>query len=199
MNHTWLYVVVFFASFAVDLIPLIGPPAWTVMVFLLMKYDLNPWLVLAAGVPGSTLGRYVLSLYIPKVSNKLIKPRKNEELQFVGKKLGQKLWRSWSFVFLYSVLPLSTTALFSAAGIAKISPIQIIPPFFVGKLTSDAVMLFTGRYAAVNASDLASGTFSLKSIITAVLSLLIIGLLLFLDWRVLIEKKKIAFNFRIWK
>lgn len=199
MNHAWAYLAVFLGSLAVDLIPVIGPPAWTLMVFLLMKYDLNPWLVLATGVPGSTLGRYVLSLYIPKVSDKLIKRRKSEELQFVGKKLGQKLWRSWSFVFIYSVLPLSTTALFSAAGIAKISPIQIIPPFFFGKLTSDAVMLFTGRYAAVNTSDLLSGTFSLKSIITALIGLVIIGLLLFLDWRVLLEKKKIAFNFRIWK
>jgi membrane protein DedA with SNARE-associated domain len=97
------------------------------------------------------------------------------------------------------VLPLSTTALFSAAGIAKISPLQIIPPFFFGKLVSDAVMLFTGHYAATNASDLIHGTFSPKSIITAAIGLLIIGLLLFLDWRVLLQKKKIAFNFRIWK
>ena len=194
-----MYVVVFFAAFAVDLIPGIGPPAWTVMVFLLIRYDLNPWLVLAVGVPASTLGRYLLSRYIPKFSDKLIKKRKNEELQFVGKKLGQKLWRSWLFVLIYSLLPLSTTALFTAAGIAKIRPLLIIPPFFVGKFTSDAVMVFTGRYAAANAGDIVHGTFSLKGIITAVLGLIIVFLLLFLDWRVLLQKKKISFNFRIWK
>src|SRR5689334_17654325 len=99
MSHAWAYGMVFLGSFAVDLIPVIGPPAWTLMVFFLLKYDLTPWLVLAAGVPGSTLGRYILSLYIPKFSDKLIKRRKNEELQFVGKKLGQKLWRTWVFVF----------------------------------------------------------------------------------------------------
>ena len=199
MSPALAYLAVFLGSLAVDLIPVIGPPAWTLMVFLLMKYDLNPWLVLAVGVPGSTIGRYVLSLYIPKFSDKLITRRKNEELQFVGKKLGQKLWRSWAFVFVYSVLPLSTTALFSAAGIAKIRPLQIIPPFFCGKLVSDGVMLFTGSYAAKGAGDLLHGTFSAKSIITAVVGLLVIGLLLFLDWRVLLQKKKIAFNFKIWK
>src|SRR6185295_10611950 len=109
-----------------------------------------------------------------------------------------KLWRSWSFVFIYSVLPLSTTALFTAAGIAKISPLQIVPPFFCGKLVSDAVMLFSGRYAAASAGDLLHGTVSVKSIVTAGLGLAIIGLLLFLDWRDLLQRKKIAFNFSIW-
>ena len=45
-------------------------------------------------VLGSTIGRYIFSLYIPKVSNKIIKPRKNDELEFVGKNLGAKLWRA---------------------------------------------------------------------------------------------------------
>ena len=49
---------------AVDLIPIVAPPAWTLMAFLLVKYHLNPWLVLAVGVPGSALGRYLFSLYI---------------------------------------------------------------------------------------------------------------------------------------
>jgi len=56
MDHALIYFAVFGASLAVDLIPFIGPPAWMAMVFFLMKYNLNPWLVLAAGVPGSVLG-----------------------------------------------------------------------------------------------------------------------------------------------
>ena len=53
----WMYLVVFASALAVDLIPIIGPPAWTVMVLLLIKFNLNPWGVLAVGVPGSALGR----------------------------------------------------------------------------------------------------------------------------------------------
>ena len=195
----WMYLVVFASALAVDLIPIIGPPAWTVMVFLLIKFNLNPWWVLAAGVPGSALGRFLLSLYIPKVSNKIIKRRKREELEFVGKKLGQKTWRSWLFVFIYTITPLSSTALFTAAGVAKINPAQIIPPFFLGKFISDAVMILTGRYAAGNTSGLVQGTFSVKGIVTAVVGLLVIGAFLFIDWRVLLEKEKLKFNFKIWK
>lgn len=193
------YLVVFLAAFAVDLIPVIGPPAWTVMIFLQVKFDLNIWGVLCAGVPGSALGRYVLSLYIPKVSSKIIKRRKNEELQFLGKKLGQSFWKSWLFVFLYTLTPLSTTALFTAAGIARINPMQIVPPFFVGKFVSDAIMVITGKHAASSFDDIIHGTFSLKGILTAVAGLVVIGGLLFIDWRALLQQKKLKFNFKIWK
>lgn len=199
MNNAAMYLAVFLSSLAVDLIPVFGPPAWILMVFFQVKFGLNPWLVLAVGVPGSTLGRYVLSLYIPKISNALLKRHKKEDLQFVGKKLGQKLWRSWLFVLIYSLLPLSTTALFSAAGIAKIRPVMILPPFFVGKFISDAVMLFSGRYAAQNADEILANATSMKSIITIGAGTLIVGMMLFLDWRVLLEKRRVSFTFRIWK
>ena len=42
-----IYLFVSLGSLAVDLIPVVAPPAWTVMAFLLVKYHLNPWLVLA--------------------------------------------------------------------------------------------------------------------------------------------------------
>jgi hypothetical protein len=102
-------------------------------------------------------------------------------------------------VLLYSLTPLSTTALFSAAGLARIKPAQILPPFFVAKFVSDAVMLFTGRYAIRNSVDLAYGTFSWKGIITIVAGLVVLAAFLFLDWRVLLERKKLRLNFNIWK
>jgi hypothetical protein len=36
------YPVVFLVSMGVDLIPIAAPPAWTLMVFFLVKFDLNP-------------------------------------------------------------------------------------------------------------------------------------------------------------
>ena len=195
----WPYLAMFLAALATDLIPVIGPPVWTVMIFMLVKFDLNPWLVLAVGVPGSVLGRYGLSLYAPWFFGKVIKQSKSNELKFAGRKLTGSLWRSWPFVLLYSLTPLSTTALFSAAGLARIKPAQILPPFFVAKFVSDAVMLFTGRYAIRNSVDLAYGTFTWKGIITIVAGLVVLAAFLFLDWRVLLERKKLRLNFNIWK
>lgn len=196
---TWLYGVVFLSALAVDSIPLIAPPAWTVAVFLLVKFHLNPFIVLPLCVTGSTLGRYLMSLYIPRIAAFFIKRRKTDELEFLGKKLSQNLWQSWLFVFIYSVTPLSTTALFTAAGVAKVKASHTVPPFFCGKFLSDAVMIFTGLYAATNFNDLVHGGYSPKGIVTIVVGVVVISGFLFLDWRTLLQRKKFAFNFRIWK
>jgi len=195
----WPYLAMFLAAVATDLIPVIGPPVWTVMIFMLVKFDLNPWLVLAVGVPGSVLGRYGLGLYAPWFFEKVIKQTKRDELKFVGRKLNGSLWRSWPFVLVYALTPLSTTALFSAAGLARIKPIQILPPFFAGKFVSDALMLFFGRYAVQNSAALIYGTFSWKGITTIVAGLVVLAAFLFLDWRTLLEKKKLRLDFKIWK
>lgn len=80
--------------------------------FLQLKYDLNIWLVIANGVIGSILGRYVLTLYIPMIATKLFKESKNEDVQFLGEKMKEKGWKSQAAILLYSLLPLPTTPLF---------------------------------------------------------------------------------------
>jgi membrane protein YqaA with SNARE-associated domain len=195
----WLYLAVFLSALAVDVIPLIAPPAWTVAIFLLVKFHLHPWIVLPLCVSGSTLGRYLTSLYIPRFAGLFIKRHKTDELKFLGKKLSQNLWQSWLFVFIYSVTPLSTTALFTAAGVAKVKPLHTVPPFFCGKFLSDAVMIFTGLYAAANYKDIEHGPYSPKTIVTLVLGCVVLAGFLFLDWRALLQRKKFKFNFRIWK
>ena len=189
----------FFAALATDLIPVIGPPVWTVMVFMRVKFDLNPWLVLAVGVPGSVVGRYGLSLYVRTFLGKVIKQGKRDEMKFAGSKLSGSLWRTWTFVLGYSLLPLSTTALFAAAGLARIKPLQILPPFFVGKFISDAIMLFSGSYALRLAADPFAGIWSVKGIAIMASGALTIAAVLFLDWRLLLEKRKLHWNFQIWK
>src|ERR1019366_2268753 len=195
----WMYLAVFFSALTVDLIPVIAPPAWTLMVFFMVKFHLNPWGVLVVGVSGSTLGKYIFSLYVPKIADQIIKRRKRVELEFMGKKLGQKLWQSWLFVFIYSLTPLSTAFLFIAAAIAKVKAGRMVPPFFAGKFVSDAVLIFTGRYAVLNLTGLVHGAFSAKGIIIIVVTLVVAGGFLFVDWRALLEKKQFKFNFKIWK
>jgi hypothetical protein len=193
------YLVIFLSALTVDFIPVIAPPAWTIMVLLLVKFHLNPLFVLLAGVPGSTLGRYLMGLCVPRFSNLFIKRSKHNELEYVGKQLTSKLWRSWLFVFTYTVTPLSSTALFTAAAIAKVKPIRVVPPFFCGKFVTDAIMLFVGRYTVQSFTSLLHGTFSWKGISTLLFSLVVIGGLLFLDGRALLQRKKFTFNFKIWK
>lgn len=85
-----MYVVAFFSALLVDTIPVFAPPAWTILVFLIIKFKLNPWIVLILGALGSTTGRWILSLYIPKVAHKILSHRENENVRYIGKKIGHR-------------------------------------------------------------------------------------------------------------
>jgi membrane protein DedA with SNARE-associated domain len=195
----WQYLLVFIGTILVDLVPVIGPPAWTVMVFLQVHYDLNIWIVLIVGVIGSTIGRYCLSVYIPKITDKILKQEKNEDLEFLGEKLSQKRWRSWLFVFVYTLVPLPSTPIFTAAGIARVKPVAIIPAFFAGKFISDALMVISGKVIVTSIKDMKNGMLSWQSILFTAIGILLICGLLFIDWKTLLTEKKLTFKFKVLK
>jgi membrane protein DedA with SNARE-associated domain len=195
----WQYLLVFIGALLFDVVPIPFPPAFTIMVFLQIKFDLNIWLVILIGVSGSILGRYILTLYIPLLAGRIFKHSKNEDVQFLGKKMKEKGWGSQMVIIAYSLLPLPTTPLFLAAGMAKIRAVHIIPAFFIGKFTSDAIAVHLGKYASENAGSLVEGAISWKSIISLSVGLLLVCTLLFVDWRALIQRKHFQLKFKIWK
>jgi membrane protein DedA with SNARE-associated domain len=183
----------------VDIVPLIGPPAWMVMVFFQVKFQLNIWLVLIVGVTGSAIGRYLYSAYIYLLSKRFIKPKKNDDLQFIGKKLENNGWKVQLFVLLYTLMPLPSTPLFTAAGCARIKTLYLIPSFFVGKFISDSIMVFAGDYVAHNIDSIIHGLLSWRVLVGTAIGLLIICLFLFTNWRKLLQEKKFSISFNIWK
>ena len=195
----WQYLLVFVGALLVDVVPFPLPPAFTVMIFLQITFHLNIWAVIAIGVTGSIIGRYILTLYIPMVSTRIFNHAKNEDVQYLGKKMKAKGWKGKVLILVYSLMPLPTTPLFIAGGMAKMKPYDIIPPFIIGKFISDTAAVFMGKYAAENVGDLVHGLVSWKSITGLALGLLLICALLFIDWRALLQQKKFQLKFKIWK
>lgn len=193
------YLFVFIASLIVDIVPFIGPPAWTVMVFFQIKYGLDIWAVLVFGVAGSALGRYILSLYTRPLLGGLISEQKKQDMQFIGNKLSGNGWKIKLFVLLYTLVPIPSTPLFAAAGMAKISAKNLIPPFVLGKFASDMVMVLSGYYTAQSAMKITQGLTSWKSISGFISGILILFLFFCIDWRYLLQYKRLKFEFRIWK
>jgi len=194
----WMYLLVFLGAFLFDVVPIPFPPAFTIMVFLQIMFDLNIWWVIVIGVAGSILGRYILTLYIPYLAGKIFKQSKNEDVEFLGKKMKEKGWKSQILIVAYSLLPLPTTPLFLAGGMAKIKPLYIIPAFFVGKFTSDAITVHLGKYAADHVPNIIDSALSMKSIASLIFGLILVCAVIFIDWRTLIQKKKFKLNFKVW-
>jgi len=195
----WQYALVFLGALLFDIAPFPFLPAFTLMVFLQIVYDLNVWLVLILGVAGSVLGRYIILLYAPLIANKYLKISKNKDIQFLGEKMKENKWKGRLVVLAYSLLPLPTTPLFLGAGISKLDAKNIIPAFLIGKFTSDTIALHLGMYASENTQSLIDNALSWKSIASFALGFLMLFGLFFINWRTLIQKKKLALNFKILK
>jgi len=195
----WQYLLVFFGAIAVDITPLPLPPAFTIMVLFQIMFGLPIWPVIVVGVIGSIIGRYILSLYIPNVSNRIFIPSKNDDIRFLGDQLKYNGWKSQLFIIMYTLMPLPSTPLFIAGGIARIKPILIIPAFFAGKFTSDSIAVYMGKYATENTRSLLQGMLSIESIAGLMLGFALLFALVFIDWRSLIKYKKFHLKFHIWK
>lgn len=195
----WQYLLVFLGAFLFDITPFPFAPAFTIMVFLQIVFKLNVWGVIVIGVAGSALGRYMLLLYAPMLSQKYLKDSKNQDIQFLGQKMNDNKWKGILVVLAYSLLPLPTTPLFLGAGISKIKPIYILAPFLIGKFTSDSILLHLGKYASENANNIINNLFSWESITSFSLGLLMLFGLFFINWRKLIQTKKLELNFKILK
>jgi membrane protein DedA with SNARE-associated domain len=195
----WKYGLVFVLSFLFDVVPFPLPPAFTAMAALQIIFNLNVWGVICAGVAGSVLGRFILMLYIPKISGKIFKTSKNRDVEFLGNKIKEKGWKSQLIILAYTLLPLPSTPLFIAGGMAKIKPFQILPAFIAGKFISDTIAVLTGKFASQNAGSLTENLTSWKSITGLILGLLMIAALLFIDWRTLVQKNKFSLKFKILK
>jgi hypothetical protein len=194
-----LYFAAFGAALLVDTIPVFAPPAWTILAFIIIKWKPNPWGIIAAGALGSVIGRYILTLYMPHVSGKIFRSSENANIAFLGKKLGGRFWHTNIFVTLYAISPLSTTALFTAAGMARVNPLNVLPGFAIGKFLGDAWVILTAKVTADDAMGLLQGKVSWQAVLTAAVGLLLISGVLFIDWRQLLEHKKLRLNFKIWK
>ncbi len=195
----WQYILVFLGALLFDIVPFPFPPAFTIMMFFQIIFGLNVWAVIIIGVVGSVLGRYILLLYAPLLATKYLKESKNNDIQFLGAKMKENKWKGQAVILAYSLLPLPTTPLFLWGGISRLKPIYIIPAFIIGKFTSDAVALHLGKYASENIQSIIENMFSWQSIASLVLSLLLLFCLFFIDWRKLIQTKKLVINYKIWK
>jgi membrane protein DedA with SNARE-associated domain len=193
----WQYLLVFVGALLFDIVPFPFLPAFTIMIFLQITFHLNVWLVIITGVVGSVLGRYMLILYVPLITNKYIKKSKNEDVQFLGTKMKENKWKGQIIVLAYSLLPLPTTPLFLAAGMSKLNAIYIIPAFLIGKFTSDSLAVHAGKYASENVHKIMQNALSFKSIASFLFCLILIFCILFIDWRSLIQKKKLVLKFKI--
>lgn len=192
-----MYLVVFLTGLLIDLIPVFGPPTWVFFVVLMVRFKLNVFGVIAAGVAGSAVGRLILTTYIHKISKRFIGRREEGNLEYLGKKLGKSYWEDFTFVFVYCLTPLSTAALFTAAGLAKVRPRLLLPPYVLGRLAGYGSILYACNAAAADLNKILHGVASPRSAAVAAAGLGFVLATFLIDWKALLHEKRLRFEIHI--
>jgi hypothetical protein len=191
------YLLVPVVAVAVNMVPVLAPPTWTVLVGLLLTFDLNPWAVAVTGVIGATIGRFLLGLYAPRVARRLLHEQANQNLAYLGSKLDGRAWSTMLFVFLYSLTPFSTSSLFTATAIAHTRQVLLLPPFFVAKLISYLILVWSAEHLAKGAADLLEAMFSWRGLVGAGVGVVLLIAVVGIDWQALLERREFRWSLRI--
>jgi membrane protein YqaA with SNARE-associated domain len=194
-----IYLTLLLLVILVNVLPAFAPPTWSLLVFFLVRYNLSITTIVAIGVLGATLGRFLLSCYINWFSQQVFNKKQEANLRYLGKRIGKTPKSNIIFTFIYALTPLSSTALFVAAGIARVRIQYVLLGFFFGRVISYTLLALSTEALVVNVNELFKGVITWQSVLSSLLGLAILLLFIFIDWKELLEKKKIKLNFNIWR
>jgi membrane protein YqaA with SNARE-associated domain len=194
-----IYIILAISVIIVNSLPAFAPPTWTLIVFFLNYFNLNIFAVVIISVIAATMGRLFLYSYIQTFSKFVFNKWEEKNLEYLGKKIGKNKKTNLLFIFLYSITPLSTTALFVASSIARVNIFILGLGFFLGRLVSYSFLAGTSLLIVNSLSEVIKNPLSFESIFLTILGFLILLIITFIDWKELLEKRKFVLNFKIWK
>jgi len=183
-----LYLAATAIVFAVNLMPVLGPPTWAVLILLMLNWDLNAAALVVLGAIGAGSGRYVLALASRALRHK-IGERRRENLRAAQTALtGHKLGAA-AGIGLFALSPLPSAQLFEAAGILKLPLVPLTTAFFAGRIVSYSIYVSSASLASKHFGDVFSSALtSPLGIALQVAMLVVLVLLAEVDWRRVIER-----------
>lgn len=117
-------------------IPAFAPPTWSILIFFLINYGLNPIALVILGVISATIGRGFLAWYFRKFSH-LVPTRFSKNMEFAGSYLQKDSGKKYAVLAIFLISPISSAQLFEAAGFMKSVALKpLLAAFAVGRSIS---------------------------------------------------------------
>lgn len=147
------YFVLFAVVLAINLLPALGPPTWSIIVVYGVNSDLDiaPMVMVAAAA--AALGRFMLALVFRALGDK-VPARWRNNLASARAVLESHRKAGLAMLALFALSPLPSAQLFEAAGLARLRLLPFTLAFFSGRIVSYAIYA-TGAHSllADNLSD----------------------------------------------
>jgi|SRR5579871_3511531 len=170
--------------FAINLVPALMPPTWSVVVFFTVHESLPPLPLAIGSALASTLGRLGLALATRTLGTRFIKGDTRENLDALGIYLGRRTSRvGLAILFGSPVSPFPSNQLFLAAGLAHVDLRVAAPSFFVGRAIEYTAAALAAGHVAGDLPELFGRRLSdVPALLTELASLASLVLLAKIPW-----------------
>lgn len=149
----WRYPAAMLIIVALNLLPAFAPPTWAVLVFLLLRWELNPVALVALGAGAAALGRLGLAAATRAVGSRRLGPQSRANLTAAATYFTAHRGRAVLGLALFAVSPLPSNQLFEAAGLLKVALLPITAAFFAGRLVSYSGYVGAASFASASLGD----------------------------------------------
>lgn len=130
------YLALIAAILIANALPAFAPPTWTILVFFLINYDLNPVALVILGVISATIGRGFLAWYFRRFAH-LVPTRFSQNMEYAGRYFQKDSGKKYTILALFLISPVSSAQLFEAAGLMKTVALKpLLAAFAIGRSIS---------------------------------------------------------------
>ncbi len=173
-----LLLLLFVIAYGMNVVPVLGPPVWTVVALFVVQFDL-PLLPTAVGASfSSAWGRLTLTRITARFGRSVIRAQQ-EDVDAVSAFIEARQRTLFPATLIYSIA-LPTSWLFMAAGIIRVPLRPIFFGYWISRATVDTVLVFGARTAS---DELIQGsTIGLQALIAQAFGIITFVLFLRLPW-----------------
>ncbi|MEI8148738.1 MAG: VTT domain-containing protein [Actinomycetes bacterium] len=146
------YLLLALIVFGVSLIPMFGPPVWSVLVLAKFRWDLNPIMLVLIGATVSAFGRYAIARGASKLQ-RYVPQRAQENLEAAHALLQGHRKGIFALLAIFVISPLPSGQLFIAAGLLRMQLWLVTTAYFFGRIVSYSLYVGAATVAEYSAGD----------------------------------------------
>ncbi|WP_213303898.1 hypothetical protein [Paraburkholderia sacchari] len=191
--------ILFAVVLLINLMPVFAPPTWMAMSWIGFNVPEGSALLFAiVAASAATIGRLVLATFARTlVRGRLMRDADRQNIDVIKAWLERHSTMTASAFFLYALSPFPSNYLFIAYGLSGLPLRNIGVAFFIGRTVSYTVWARLGKLASTYVDpefQLEGGYFSAWFVTTQLALLGFVYLLTKIDWKTLVEQRKLAWR-----
>ncbi len=182
-------LLVYLLVFAINVAPAFMPATWAVLAFFHVVYQLPLLPLSLGGAVSATLGRVVLARLSATLRDHLLSPQQRENLMALGEFLEERRGLTLASVLLFAFGPIPSNQLFIAAGLTGTDLRLIVPPFLVGRLVSNTILIYLTGQATARLGELFGQAWRHPgALVVQIGGLLLLAALTVIDWTSVLQR-----------